>query len=129
MSAFLMKSNNFNNNNNNNNNYNNNNIDLFYNCDNTNKIWRPYYLPSNTELLKAFIKRNKEWKGIDKNESIIKFNKLINYPPSLFPYLYDSGEHEEINSIKNGTIEPPCPDIRDFLDIHVQIRIGYKKIK
>ena len=88
----------------------------------------PSYLPTNDELMKAYVKRNKLWNGMSDKQSINKFIKLINFPPHIHPNLYDACELDEIENIKNGTIEPPCPDIRDFLDHDVQIRIGYKKI-
>ena len=98
-----------------------------FNSSKQNTTRTPSYLPTNDELLKAFIKRNKKWKGMSDEQSINKFNKLINFPPCKFPNMYDKFELDEFQNIKNGTIEPPCPNIKDFLDIDVQKRIGYKK--
>ena len=89
--------------------------------------WRPAYLPTYNELKKAYIKRNNIMKSITNEESIIEFDKHFNFPHSLFPQLYNEDEHFEFENIKNGTIEPPRPDIREFLDPNVQIRIGYIK--
>ena len=89
--------------------------------------WRPAYLPTYNELKKAYVKRNNIMKSITNEESIIEFDKHFNFPHSLFPQLYNEDEHFEFENIKNGTIEPPRPDIREFLDPNVQIRIGYIK--
>jgi hypothetical protein len=84
--------------------------------------WRPVYLPTNEELLKAYIKRNKYWRDMDECESTIKFKKILKYPPKLYPNMYTLIELEEFEGI-----EPPPPDIREFMDLDVQYRIGYKK--
>ena len=89
--------------------------------------WRPAYLPTYNELKKAYVKRNNIIKSITNEESIIEFDKYFNFPHSLFPQLYNEDEHFEFENIKNGTIEPPRSDIREFLDPNVQIRIGYIK--
>jgi hypothetical protein len=86
--------------------------------------WRPVYLPTNDELLNAYVKRQKYWKGINENISTAKFKKILKYPPKSHPNMYSEDEMDEFY----GRIEPPPPDIRDYMDLQTQIRIGYKKI-